>query len=115
YKLNGQKNFIRILKGNKRAREFSMSLGYTLCENQENIENQMYVLTKESFEKKGAKVLKAVNALVDTDKTGYIYFEKQDYESGLAQFLEQQIAKSPVSETFRCEVTDNGKVYYFEG
>ena len=114
YVMNGQQNFVRILKGNKRARDFSLSLGYTLCENQENVENQMYVLTKESFEKKGAKVMKAIKTLVNTDKTGYIYFEKQDYESGLAQFLEQQLAKSPVLDKVKCEVTENGKVYYFE-
>ncbi len=114
YALNGKKNFIRIMKGNNRAQDFSVSLGYTLCENQENTENQLYVLTKENFEKKGVKALNAVKALVDTDKTGYMYFEKQDYESGLAQFFEQQIAKSPLLDKIKSEITDNGKVYYFQ-
>jgi len=115
YILNGKKNFIRILKANKRARDFSTSLGYVLCENQENVENQLYVLTKESFEKKGTKVLKAVKTLVSTDNIIYLYFEKQDYESGLAQFIEKEIEKSAVYYKFKCETTENGKLYTFQG
>ena len=114
YVLNGQKNYIRILKNNKRAQEFSRSLGYELCDGQENVENQLYVLTKENFEKKGAKVMKAVKAMVDTEKTGHMYFEKEDYESGLAQFLEEKMKSSPILNKIKSKTTDNGKVYFLE-
>lgn len=115
YILNGKKNFIRILKSNTKARNFSMSLGYVLCENQEDIENQLYILTKESFEKTGSKVQKAVKSLFNDDKTIYIYLEKPDYESGLAQFMEKQLSQSPLFDKIKCEVTEDGKVYSYEG
>lgn len=111
--LNGQKNFIRIMKDNKRAQEFSMSLGYILCEGQDNIENQLYVLTRENFEKKGFKVMKAMKALVD-EKIVYMYFDKHDYESGIAQFLEEKMRTSPLFDKIKSKEIVDGKIYFLE-
>jgi RimJ/RimL family protein N-acetyltransferase len=114
YVLNGKKSYIRILKKNKRAKDFSESLGYTLCKNQENVENQMYVLTKESFETKGVKVMNAIKTLADADDTGRFYLEKEDYESGIAQFIEKKIAQSPVAESIKYKKLEEGRMYYYK-
>lgn len=45
-----------ILNTNKRAIRFNKSLGFELIESQENIENQLYVLTKENYELYSAKI-----------------------------------------------------------
>jgi UDP-4-amino-4,6-dideoxy-N-acetyl-beta-L-altrosamine N-acetyltransferase len=96
YIVQGEKSFIRILKENHRAIDYSLSFGYQLCEGQQNIRHQLYVLTKENFEIKGAKLLKSANKVYKEKATLLLFLEKHDYKSGLAQFLENLIDSSPI-------------------
>jgi hypothetical protein len=52
---------VRILKDNLRAIQYNKMLGYELLPNQENSDNQLYVLTKERFKKVGLKLNKAAS------------------------------------------------------
>ncbi len=66
--LNGiQYSFIRILKDNKRAISYNKNLGYLLLPAQENIDNQLYMLTKENYFARSEK-LKRAAALVSLSR-----------------------------------------------
>ena len=57
------KSFIRILKTNKRAIAYNKALGYVLVPYQNNKQHQVYVLTREDYNKKSQKLKKAAQAL----------------------------------------------------
>lgn len=56
-----QKNYVRILAENKQSIAFNTLIGYELMEGQECVVNQRYVLTKENYFKKAAKLREALN------------------------------------------------------
>lgn len=109
--VQGEKSFIHILKDNHKAIEYSLSFGYVLCEGQENKELQLYVLTKENFEKKGNRLLNAANKAHKNNSTLYLFLEKHDYQTGIAQFLEQLIERSPATIPF--VLTPEGRMYHY--
>lgn len=53
----------RILKDNDRAIQYNQLIGYKLLPGQENVNNQLYELTKEDYIKYGTKFNKAAEAL----------------------------------------------------
>ncbi|MCF8371614.1 MAG: GNAT family N-acetyltransferase [Bacteroidales bacterium] len=91
--LGGKDSYIRILKGNTTSIKFNRQLGYQLCPGQDEIENQRYVLTRESFITKTYKLRKAALRL-SGDPNMYVVWEPHDYESGMAQESEELFAKS---------------------
>ena len=97
YYLNWNTSYIKVLRDNQQAKEYVHSLGYMLCDGQEDIENQKYYLTRELFETRGKKIQKAARAFLEEESgEGYLLLEPADYESGIAQkienyFLEHQI------------------------
>jgi len=97
YYLNWNTSNIKVLRDNPKAIEYVNSIGYALCEGQEKTENQQYYLTRELFETKGKKIQQAARAFLDEESgDGYLLLEPEDYESGIAQrienyFLENQI------------------------
>lgn len=97
YYLDWNTSHIKVLSSNTKAIEYVNSLGYVLCEGQEDKENQMYFLTKELFETKGKKIQKAARAfLEDESGDGYLLLEPFDYESGLALKLEEYFLEAGV-------------------
>lgn len=89
YYLNWNQSNIKVLRDNPKAIEYVSSLGYVLCDGQENSENQLYYLTRELFETKGKKIQQAARAFIDDESgEGYLLLEPFDYESGLAQRIE---------------------------
>jgi len=97
YYLDWNTSHIKVLSSNSKAIEYVNSLGYVLCEGQENTENQLYFLTKELFETKGKKIQKAAKAfLEDESGDGYLLLEPFDYESGLALKLEEYFLEAGV-------------------
>lgn len=112
YLLQWTKTYIRVLKGNKKAIEYNMNLGFNLCEGQEDINNQLYVLTKQSFEQKAKKIRKSALEISGNDNTLYLILEKADYLSGIAQKIENIINSLPFS--IKCERTKEETVYYYE-
>ena len=94
YYLEWKTSFIHVLRDNQKAIEYVSSLGYTLAEGQENTDNQLYYLTPELFETKGKKIRKA--ALAYKDEELYMLLEPFDYESGIAQQIENYIADAGI-------------------
>ena len=58
----GNLSFARILSSNSGAQRYNKMLGYVKMPRQENIDNQWYVLTKETFNKKSILLKKAAKA-----------------------------------------------------
>ena len=96
-------------RNNRNAIAYNKALGYVLCEGQENIENQKYVLTKENFEKKADKIRKAALQLCGWDNSTTVVIEKHDYENGVGQLME--VVLKPLN--IKPVICENGdKVYY---
>lgn len=104
------KQYSRMLKTNTRAVKFNKMLGYELCEGQENIENQLYILTKENFNKKAKRLQKAVRIIAGTDIMTTIKFDEYDYKIGLAQKFENFFKNMPVKLKYKKIKT--GKLFY---
>ena len=71
-------SFIQILKSNQRAMSYNKKLGYFLAPHQENINNQLYVLTKERFNKVFPKLNKGAMIAIGTSGKLLIEGEKSD-------------------------------------
>jgi UDP-4-amino-4,6-dideoxy-N-acetyl-beta-L-altrosamine N-acetyltransferase len=65
--LMGNVSFIRTLKSNDAAKKYNKTLGYLLIPRQEQVNNQWYVLTKETFNNKSKMIKKAAKAFTQTD------------------------------------------------
>lgn len=76
-------SFIQILKSNQRAINYNKKLGYFLAPHQENINNQLYVLTKERFNKVFPKLKKG--AMIATGTSGELLIEGEKSDLNLEQ------------------------------
>lgn len=104
------KIYAHILRTNDRAIRYNRQIGFELCEGQEGIENQRYLLTPENYLAKSAKLRKAFYILIDPNPY-VLELEKSDYDSGLAQLVEERIDPEIAQEI---RDTDSGKIYYFD-
>lgn len=96
--LKGEISYIHVLKDNAQAIAYNKSLGYKLCDGQEDVENQKYYLTPDNFDVKTAKIRKAASRLNDKKyPNGYVLFEKIDYELGIAQKFEELVKTAAVN------------------
>jgi hypothetical protein len=94
YYLNWNVSYIRIKSNNTKAIENAVSLGYELTEGKETVENQLYFLTRELFETRGKNAQLAAKAFLDKEYgEGYLLLEPIDYESGIAQKIENHISE----------------------
>ena len=110
--LGGKDSYIRILKDNISSISYNTRLGYRLCENQEDIENQKYVLTRESFIQNTLKVRRAALKVCGGDRNMYLIWEKNDYDSGIAYESDELLKKSTLNVYDKWE---NGEhIYYIE-
>lgn len=82
--------YAHILKSNKRAIRYNKLMGFRLCEGQEENENQLYKMSRETHLKK-ARLLRAAFFHILGNKEIVLTFENHDYESGYAQFLFEQL------------------------
>jgi len=95
YFLNWKKQFAHILRSNSNAIRYNTQLGYRLCEGQENVENQKYEMTRESFELAAGKIRKAVKQLAAEDAKISLLIEPADFISGIAQKVETLLKDYP--------------------
>jgi RimJ/RimL family protein N-acetyltransferase len=65
----GDKSFVRILANNQVAQKYNEFLGYIKTPSQENVKNQWYLLTKETFNKNSEKIRKTARLYTETDGT----------------------------------------------
>ncbi len=104
--MNWEKQFAHILRSNTNAIKYNTALGYQLIPGQENVENQLYEMTRESYEAKSAKISKAVKAIAADDILPKLLLEPEDYKSGLAALIEPLLLDRP---EIRISETDEGK------
>lgn len=99
-----------ILRTNPRAIRYNREIGFELCESQEEVENQKYVLTRERYLSKARKLRKAFFTLINRDPIT-ILMEKEDYDIGVAQIVEKNIEPGTVESITE---TAEGKLYVFK-
>jgi hypothetical protein len=112
YWFNGKDSYIRILKDNQRSIAYNRQIGYELCPGQDNVENQLYIMTRANFEKKTRKILKAALKISGGDPNLYIVMEKNDYKTGLAQAYEKFFENYPLKVGRKTDIDGNTVFYY---
>ncbi len=91
------KIYAHIMKTNDRAIRYNLQLGFELCPDQENVENQLYILTPETYLEKSARLRKAFYILMKKDPY-VISLEKDDFATGIAQRLLERFDRSVMVE-----------------
>jgi len=116
YYIVGRSNdsYIKILKDNYSAIEYNKALGYELCEGQENVENQLYVLKKRNFEKKAGKLRNAALKATGKDNNTYVIFEDIDFEeSHIGQKMEELVKERLDLRPQLSESSNIRSIYWF--
>ena len=106
----GLTTYAHILRSNSRAIRFNKMIGFDVCEDQENVENQLYKMTRESYLQRSRKLRKAFYNVSGNDPI-LVHLEKEDYKKGFAQFIEKILDNQYLIEK---EESDGGTKYYFD-
>lgn len=85
--------YAHVLKENKATQSFIKMLGYQLSPGQEDKPNQEYSITRETFEKKAAKIRKAISVMAESNEPASLFIEKDEWDDPLVMQWEN-IAKS---------------------
>lgn len=99
--------YARILRGNTRAIRYNQLMGFELCDGQENVENQLYYLSRERYLERSAKIRKAFYAISGSTPLTLL-MEPEDYDIGIAGQVEKVIAREYVLES---KETEQGRLY----
>jgi RimJ/RimL family protein N-acetyltransferase len=109
--LGAGRSTIRTLKDNERAKKLNIHLGYEIMEGQEEVYNQSYLLTRESFTRHAHKLIKAATLLAGNEPgTHSMFFDKQEIKSGLADFFHGKIKQEMILEF---KESEEGRLYIF--
>ncbi len=106
----GLTTYAHVLKTNERAIRYNKFIGFKLSDGQEEIDNQLYVMTKESYLKK-AKLIRAAFFKSTGSEETILRFEKHDYETGFADFLYGKLDKNKIASV---EENNGLKTLYFK-
>ncbi|MFK5856847.1 MAG: GNAT family N-acetyltransferase [Bacteroidota bacterium] len=106
----GLKAYAHILKTNDRAIRYNKFIGFKLCENQEGVENQLYVMTKETYSKKAKLIRAAFFKLTGVEDT-ILSFDKNDVDSGFVNFIYDKLNPVKIART---EINNGLKTIYFK-
>ena len=110
--LGAGNSFIKTLRDNERAKKLNIHLGYLLQEGQEEVYNQRYRMTQESFRKHAPKLIKAATILAGHASGGHsLYFNQADIKSGLADFIDGKIKKEMILDY---KESEDGRHYTFK-
>jgi RimJ/RimL family protein N-acetyltransferase len=110
--LGAGKSVIKTLRDNERAKKLNTHLGYVLQPGQEEVYNQVYVMTAASFKLQAARLVKAARLLAGDEEEGHrVFFDREDIRSGLADFVDSKINKEMVQDY---RETPEGRLYIFK-
>ncbi len=110
--LGGKESYIHVLKSNHKAIKYNQALGFKLCENQENKENQKYYLTREMYFSATKKLRKAAEKFKSkTYPDGYILHESRDFELGSIEDFEK-LFSTDLKKQIKQKKTEEGIIYY---
>jgi len=107
---SGLTTYAHILRDNSRAVRFNKMIGFELCDDQENVENQLYKMSKESYLAHSARLRKAFYDISGSDPI-MVHVEPIDYDKGFGQFIEQYFDTQYLIST---EKVDGGMKYFFD-
>ncbi len=99
-----------ILKTNLQAIQYNKNLGYELCEGQEDVENQLYIIRREVFEEKSKKLIRALKVIADGDTSAVLQLEPEDLGTELELFVEDNRPNIPWIT--KIEENAQGRFYY---
>lgn len=111
YLLNGKATYARILRSNTRAVDFAKSFGYVLCQGEEELEHQKYILTRSYFETTAARLIAAADKIYKDKIVLQVTLEEPDKHNGVWQHIETIVENSPVPH--EREDRDNSIIYRF--
>lgn len=100
-----------VLKENKSVQAFVKMLGYEKLPGQEDINNQAFRITRESFAKKAVRLRKAVSVLAGNNDQGVLQIEPCEYSDPVVMQWEEVVRSSPHIK--RKEENPEGRFYYF--
>jgi len=107
-----EKIYAHILKTNLPVIRYNQMLGYTLCDGQKDIDNQLYELTSEMFDQTAGKLLNAMKTVMGQDDDSVILIEPGDERYPVVMHVETQIIQgNPFLK--KQTKTDAGRAYYF--
>ena len=109
--LKGNDSIAHILRTNKKAIEFNSMLGYEVFIDDPSSISLLYKMTNKSFKINTLKLRDTACKLSGNDPKLYLFLEKQDYDSGIAQFLESIINDSNLK--FDTCFNNDEKIYSF--
>ncbi len=98
-----------ILRDNTRAKKYNKLIGFRLEEGQEDVYNQLYIMTKDTFLHNSKTIRKAMDMIMGKPKI-ILTFENHDIESGFADQLFNELNDGSIKKV---ETTDNSKTLYF--
>jgi len=109
--LGAGRSVIKTLSDNERAKKLNTHLGYELQPGQEEVYNQVYVMTAASFKRQATRLIHAARLLAGDDAEGHsVFFDREDIRSGLADFIHGKIKKEMIREYSE---TADGRLYIF--
>jgi UDP-4-amino-4,6-dideoxy-N-acetyl-beta-L-altrosamine N-acetyltransferase len=112
YILGASRSVIKTLRDNERAKKLNIHLGYELQPGQEEVYNQVYVMTAPGFRLHAARLIKAAKLLAGDDPEGHrVFFDQDDIRSGLADFVLSKMNKETIA---RYSETAEGRLYIFK-
>jgi RimJ/RimL family protein N-acetyltransferase len=100
-----------VLKENKSVQGFVKMLGYELMPGQEEVNNQLYKVTSESFEKRAPKLKKAIAALAGNEEPGILFLAGDELKDPLMIQWEEKVKTSRFIT--RVDEDETGKYYRF--
>ena len=102
--------YAHILKSNSSVRSIARSFGYELCPGQENEENQLYEITRDRFEVKAAKLIKAMFVIAGNQDAGKIIVERSEMNDEVVLGWEDLVKKNaPIDHI---EETPDARIYF---
>lgn len=84
----------RVLRENKRAIHYNLSMGFELCDGQEDVENQLYAMTKDSHEHKARTLIDIYTRLVKEEKPMVTILQAHDFTSDFGEQMERVLRNS---------------------
>lgn len=103
--------YAHVLRDNHSVQQFVKMLGYQLLPGQEEVHNQKYIITKESFELKSEKIRKAINVLAGNDEKGVLFIPSAMMNDPLTREWEAKVNTSRFMQ--KTELKPEGRYYYF--
>jgi len=103
--------YAHVLRNNESVKSFMKMLGYGLMPGQDEETNQLYCLTRESFEKHAPRILKAIAAVAGDDDHGVLRIMPEERDNPLILQWEEIVRASSMTP----EVIESvgGRTYYF--